>query len=145
MLAKWSVLQILTHLYISEKMSLHYIKKKSLGINQVGNAGGWQNLKMIILKISQRIPFRYKAPRAVVQNTPEAMPLDVLLAHWDMLRLELKSMLENLPDKHVHKLVYKHPVAGRLSLLQAMEFFQEHVRHHKPQIDKILKKETSTI
>jgi uncharacterized damage-inducible protein DinB len=136
---KWSVLQVLTHLYISEKMSLQYIKKKSLGIDQVGDAGVWESIKMSALKISQRIPVRYKAPKTVVQNTPDAMPFDVLLAHWDMLRLELKSTLENLPSTYIHKLVYKHPVAGRLSLPQAMEFFMEHLEHHKTQIDRILK------
>jgi len=136
---KWSVLQILTHLYISEKLSLAYIKKKSLAINEVGNAGFWQSCLMVILMVSQRIPFRYKAPKSVLQNTPSALPLLDLLAQWDLLRIELKSMLTNLPDKHVNRLIYKHPVVGRLSFPQAVDFFNEHIIHHKPQIKKNLK------
>lgn len=136
---KWSVLQILTHLYTSEKLSFGYIKKKSLGIQDSANAGLQQALLMPILKISQRLPFRFKAPKVVVENTPEVMPLEQLINHWNLLRLELKAHLENVPDGHLHKLVYKHPIAGRLSLPQAMQFFAEHINHHKPQIKKALK------
>jgi DinB superfamily len=137
---KWSILQILTHLYISEKLSIGYIKKKSLAVNELRNAGLWQSVLMIILKISQRIPLRYKAPKTVLQNTPESASLSDLFAQWNLLRIELKSMLTNLPDKHVNKLVYKHPVAGRLSFPQAVDFFSEHIIHHTPQIKRILKK-----
>jgi uncharacterized damage-inducible protein DinB len=136
---KWSILQILTHLYISEKLSIGYIKKKSLAVNEVGNAGLWQSVLMVVLKISQRIPVRYKAPKAVLQNTTEAMPLSDLIAQWNLLRIELKSMLNNLPNHHVNKLVYKHPFAGMLSFPQAVAFFQEHITHHTPQIKRILK------
>ncbi len=136
---KWSILQILTHLYASEKLSFGYIKKKSQGIQHVGNAGLQQALIIPVLKISQRLPFRFKAPKVVVENTPETMPLEELINHWNLLRLELKTHLENVSDGHLHKLVYKHPIAGRLSLPQALQFFAEHIKHHEPQIKKALK------
>lgn len=137
--SSWSALQVVAHLYTAEKLSFSYIKKKSLGIADVGNAGLRQTMLMPILKLSQRLPFRFKAPKAVVENTPEAIPLEHLIDHWNLLRLELKAHLENLPDAHMNKLVYKHPVAGRLSLPQAMQFFAEHINHHKPQIKRALK------
>lgn len=137
---KWSVLQILNHLYVSEKISIGYVKKKSIAINDVGNTGLWQSALMIVLKISQRIPIRYKAPKVVLQNTSNVTSITDLLAQWNLLRIELKSMLTNLPENHINKLVYKHPFAGRLSLPQALEFFSEHIIHHTPQIKRILKK-----
>ncbi|GCC50751.1 DinB family protein [Chryseotalea sanaruensis] len=136
---KWSVLQILTHLYASEKLSFGYIKKKSLGIQDTANADLRQAMVLTVLKISQRLPFRFRAPKVVVENTPETMSLEQLVNHWNLLRLELKAHLENVPDGHLHKLVYKHPMAGRLSLPQALQFFAEHINHHKPQIKKALK------
>jgi uncharacterized damage-inducible protein DinB len=136
---KWSVLQILTHLYASEKLSFGYIKKKSLGIQNAANAGLQQTLIIPILKISQRLPFRFKAPKVLVENTPETMSLEELVNHWNLLRLEIKAHLENVPDGHLNKLVYKHVIAGRLSLPQALQFFAEHINHHKPQIKKALK------
>ncbi|MCZ8217087.1 MAG: DinB family protein [Cyclobacteriaceae bacterium] len=137
--ASWSVLQILTHLYASEKLSFNYIKKKSLGIQAIGNAGLKQAILMPILKVSQRLPFRFKAPKVVVENTPEPLSLEQLIDHWSLLRLELKAHLENVSDGNLKKLVYKHPIAGRLSLPQAMQFFAEHINHHQPQIKKALK------
>ncbi len=136
---QWSIVEILTHLYTSERLSIAYIKKKSQGIHQLKNAGLQQSLMLPILKISQRLPFKFKAPKVVVENTPEAMPLETLLEQWNLLRIELKSHLEHLGDAHVHKLVYKHPVAGRLSVVQAMQFFAEHITHHKAQIKRTLK------
>lgn len=135
---KWSVLEILTHLYTSERLSFGYIKKKSQGVQHLKNAGIQQALLVPILKISQRLPFKFKAPNVVKENTPEALPLDKLISQWNLMRIELKSHLENIPDKHVHKLVYKHPIAGRLSLPQALQFFAEHINHHKPQIKRAL-------
>lgn len=136
---KWSALQILTHLYISEQLSFSYIKKKSLGIDSLDDAGFKQALLIPVLKISQRLPLRFKAPKVVLEHTPEPLPLETLINQWNLLRLELRSHLENLPDKHVHRLVYKHPFAGRMSLPQAIQFFAEHIKHHKPQIIKALK------
>lgn len=136
---KWSVLEILTHLYISERLSFSYVKKKSLGIDALEDAGLKQALIIPVLKISQRLPLRFKAPSVVLEHTPAPLPLDTLIDQWNLLRLEIKTHLENLPDKYVHRLVYKHPVAGRMSLPQAIQFFAEHINHHRPQIIKALK------
>lgn len=135
---KWSVLEILTHLYTSERLSFEYIKKKSLGIQHLNNAGIQQALLVPILKISQRLPLKFKVPNIVKENTPEAMDIEKLVSKWGLMRIELKSHLENIPHTQVHKLVYKHPVAGRLSLPQALQFFTEHINHHKPQIKRTL-------
>jgi uncharacterized damage-inducible protein DinB len=134
----WSVLEILTHLYTAERLSFEYIKKKSQGIEHLDNAGIQQSLLVPILKISQRLPFKFKAPNVVKENTPEAYPLQELINQWDLLRMEIKSHLENTLDNHVDKLVYKHPIAGRLSLPQALQFFAEHITHHKSQIKRTL-------
>jgi hypothetical protein len=136
---QWSVLEILNHLYTAEKLSLQYIKKKSQGIDNLGKAGVKHALMMLVLKISQRLPIRYKAPTTVLQNTVDVVTLSDLIAQWDLLYLELKSILVNTPEKHVHKLVYKHVVAGRLSMVQALIFFREHMIHHTPQILKQVK------
>ena len=135
---KWSVLQILTHLLTSEKLSLLYMKKKSLGADQLDNSGPWESAKIVVLKISQRLPLRYKAPAVVRDHTPEALPLSELFIQWEALRRDLKIFLESIEEKNLRKKIYKHPVAGRLDANQAMLFFREHVHHHQPQIDRLL-------
>lgn len=131
---KWSVAQILTHLLTSERLSLHYMKKKSLGIHAAEEAGWLESLKLVALKISQRLPFKYNAPAVVIKETPEALEFAELARQWENERNELRLFLENMPDKYINKKIYKHPVAGRLNVKQALAFFREHLKHHRPQI-----------
>jgi hypothetical protein len=135
---KWSVSQILTHILISEKLSLGYMRKKSLGMNSLEETGWTEELKMTLLKISQRIPLRYSAPGIVLMNTPSPLPANDLDDQWHLLRQELKAFLEKTEEKNLYKKIYKHPVAGRLNIIHAITFFREHITHHLPQIRRLL-------
>ena len=135
---KWSISQILTHIFVSERLSLAYMKKKSLGIETLENSGPIEAIKLYMLKISQRIPLKYRAPKAVVQNTPEPLALSELKEQWNSLRNDLRDFLETIEDKNIHKKIYRHPV-GRFNVVQAVIFFREHFRHHLPQINRLLK------
>jgi hypothetical protein len=136
---KWSIAQILTHLLTSERLSILYMKKKALGINDLPNSGIKESLFSMLLKISQRIPFRYKAPRAIVENTPEVLPLPELIKEWDKARSNLRAFLETIDPIHVRRIIFKHPIGGRLDAVQSIEFMHEHINHHMPQIRRLLK------
>lgn len=136
---KWSIGQILTHIITSEKLSLGYMKKKMKGVDQLDESGLGETIRLWILIISQRVPLKYKAPRVLVENTPEVLPLDEFTKQWDAVRLELAEFLNSLEEKHIHKLIYKHPYAGRFDARQALIFLREHLIHHTPQINRILK------
>lgn len=135
---KWTVAQIITHLITSETLSLGYMRKKSLGIEGLKDSGLKQVVVFWLLKISQRIPVRYKAPKAVLENTPQPFSKDELLSRWDHVRLELKSFLDALPEAHCRRLIFKHPVAGMLDARQTVGFMYEHVLHHLPQVKRLL-------
>ncbi len=136
---KWSISQILTHILIAEQLSVGYMKKKALGIDRLKNSGLLETLRIELLKVSQRIPsIKYKAPRVVVANTPPAFPIAELTSRWETHHKELKVFLDGIQDKNVRKVIYKHPLAGRLDARQAMVFFREHMNHHLPQIRRLL-------
>ena len=136
---KWSISQILTHILVAEQLSVGYMKKKALGIEQLKNSGTFESIILELLKISQRIPaIKFKAPRVVLTNTPPAFPIAELTSRWETHRADLKAFLEKIEDKNVKKLVYKHPVAGKLDARQAIVFFREHINHHLPQIKRLL-------
>lgn len=136
---KWSVMQIITHLITSEQLSLNYIRKKSQGIKDLPNTGIGADARMFLLKISQRIPLKYKAPKVVVQHTPETLSFEKSRQAWENLRKELHSFIINMESQDLKKAIYKHPVGGRLNILQALIFFQEHFNHHLPQINRLIK------
>jgi hypothetical protein len=137
---KWSISQILTHIITSERLTLLYMRKKSLGIDQVDNSGWIESFKMLFLEVSQRLPFlKFKAPGVVVEHTPEALSYAEVVRQWDKVREQLKKFLEGIDEKNVRKKIYKHPVVGRLDASQAIRFNGEHIRHHLPQIRKLMK------
>jgi hypothetical protein len=136
---KWSIAQILTHLITSERLSFGYMKKKSLGIDKAGDSGIIEDLRYALLKISQRIAFlKFRAPKIVVENTPAAMSFPEVKKEWADLRGDIKTFLEKIDEKNIRKKIYKHPVAGRLNVKQAIGFLSEHINHHLPQINRLL-------
>ena len=139
-LEKWSVNQILIHLLTSERLTLLYLKKKSRGIDALKDSGLLTDLRLYLLKISQRLPLRFKAPKFLKQSTPDPVSLTELITQWNQSRVELQNFLESIADEHVRKLIYKHPVAGRFNIYQCLAFLREHFHHHLPQIDRVLNK-----
>ncbi len=136
---KWSIAQVLSHLIASEQLSIRYLNKKILGIDIAPKTGIIEELKMIVLKISQRLPFKFKAPKVVVENTPVYERVEQLAEAWNQTRADLKTVLEKFQDNQINRKVYKHPFAGMLNIQQTLKFFQEHITHHTPQVKKLLK------
>ncbi|MCU0418280.1 MAG: DinB family protein [Cyclobacteriaceae bacterium] len=134
----WSALEVVAHLVTAERLSIQYIRKKKQGIATLGNTGPWEEFKFFLLKVSQRIGFRYRAPKAVVASTPAFASLEQAREAWAHQRGELKKLLDEFSEQDVRKKIFKHPFAGRLNILQTVTFFGEHVRHHQPQIDRLV-------
>jgi hypothetical protein len=142
---KWSILHILSHLMAGERTGLEYVRKKLLGVDSVGESGPYEEFKFAILVVSQRLPFlKYKAPKVVVDRTVIYNDLDNVAQQWDRLRGEWKAFLEEIPDRHVNRKIFRHVVAGRMNVDHGLRFFAEHVTHHMPQIEALLKADPST-
>lgn len=110
-----------------------------LGIHEAPNTGLIEELKMIMLIISQRLPFlKFKAPKVVAENTHVYQTAEQLKEAWDKGRSELKDVLARFQDDQLKRRVYKHPIAGMLNIQQALQFFWEHIHHHTPQVKNLL-------
>ncbi len=136
---KWSVNQIIAHLISAERLSVSYLAKKIHGVETANDTGLVEELKMFLLKISQRLPMKFKAPKIVVENTLVETDLKKLQEEWDKARTELKKILEQVEDHHVRRKIYRHVRVGMINIQHGLQFFREHVIHHKPQIKKLLK------
>lgn len=135
---KWSINEIIAHLISSEKVSVRYISKKMLGIDKAIDTGWYEELKMLLLQISQRLPFKYRAPEIVIENTRLESDLAKLVEQWDSVRAELKTLLEKIEDHQLKRGIYRHLIVGLFNIQQALLFFGEHVNHHVPQIKRQL-------
>jgi uncharacterized damage-inducible protein DinB len=134
----WSINQVIAHLITAERLSIQYLHKKIQAINEVENTGLLEELKMIVLIISQRLPFKFKAPKVVVENTTSSSSLPQLEQEWNAVRNELKTVLEKFNEDQLKRKIYKHVVAGKLNIQQTLLFFREHIIHHKRQIKRLL-------
>jgi hypothetical protein len=131
---KWSPSQIISHLILSEMISLQYMKKKVLGIAESGSTGVWAEIKYGLLILSQYVPLKYKAPKVLAESEPESLPYDELKLRWNGTRKDFENFLEKFDHRYLKKKVFKHPSAGRLNIVHAIGFIRAHVNHHLPQI-----------
>jgi uncharacterized damage-inducible protein DinB len=135
---KWSISEIISHLITAEQLSVNYIRKKIQGVDKTQDSGLWEEGKMLVLKVSQRIEgLKFRAPQYVKKSTVVHSDLETLKTEWMKTRNEFKKLLETIEDKHLKRKIYKHVVAGYLNIRHALLFFGEHVTHHTPQIKKI--------
>jgi hypothetical protein len=136
---KWSINQIIAHLITAEDLSIQYLNKKILGINEVKDSGLLEEMKMILLVASQRLPLKFKAPKMVVDRTASEADLNKVIAEWDNTRLELKNILNRIESPHIKRKIYRHVRVGMLNIQHTLQFIGEHVDHHIPQIKNLLK------
>ncbi len=139
---KWSISQILTHLLTSERLSLSYMMKKSQAAPaMLEKTGLREDILFFIFELSQQIPVKYKAPKVVLENTPEPLSFGDLVRQWEALRSEMLEFLNGLGPEKIDKKIYKHPIAGRLGVVHALRFMTLHLNHHRPQIKAIIVKQ----
>ncbi|MCP3933286.1 MAG: DinB family protein [Bacteroidetes bacterium] len=135
----WSVLQILHHLIRSEGLSKKYVEKK-LSFKPKLNRPGLSNIfRNFLLKSYLNVPIKFKAPKGVsTPHLPESSDIKSTKDIWLNQRKELRQYLKTIPSEMIGKEIYKHPIAGRLTLPQMLDFFQTHYERHKKQLEKTL-------
>jgi len=108
-------------------------------MDSLQKSGFREDVKFVILKLSQRIPLRYKAPRVVIENTPPALSYAEVVMQWETLDTEIAQFLETVAEEDIHKKIYKHPYMGMLDVIHGVQFLREHIIHHQSQIKRILR------
>lgn len=138
---KWSVMQIMNHLILVEGYGQSYVKKKLSFNPELKKAGLPVAWRTFLMKTYLKFPFKVNAPDAVSgEHLPEYSSFWETAKKWKQQREELRTMMENMPLEHFDKELYKHPLAGKLTLIGLLDFNEGHFARHKKQMNKILKK-----
>lgn len=132
---RWSVIQVLCHLSRAEDLSLRYIRKKMQA--EAPEAGVICRIKSAALSLALRSPLRFKAP-AMSAEVPERETLGEVASRWDAVRREMVDALDEVPESDLSRAVFRHPRVGLISLEQALRFMQDHLDHHRRQLERIL-------
>lgn len=138
---KWSAIQTLYHLKLAEAQSAQYIQKKLSFNPDLKKAGPSDAIRVLIMQFLLWAPIKTKAPEYISGSAlPDFATLGELGGEWKEERLKLRLLLESLPEDIFDKALYKHPVAGRLSISGMLRFFESHFARHKKQIIANLEK-----
>jgi hypothetical protein len=137
--SSWSILQVFRHMMQSEGQILKYLRKKIQGSAFASNANLWSSIRSVILNTSMRLPLKYKVPDAIRVDFEENYHFEKLSSEWKTLRAEMRDFLETIDEEIAQKEIFRHPVVGRMSLLQGLSFMQVHLERHARQVERIMR------
>jgi uncharacterized damage-inducible protein DinB len=134
----WSVTEVILHLSKAEEGALKYmqVKLKHGGHRKASFAA---SLKQRFLNLAITLPFKYKAPN-VIKLDEGSTSFGEAVENWNAIRLELKSEYQSVEESLIDHELFKHPVAGKLSIMQSVKFMRQHVLRHSGQIERTLQK-----
>ncbi|MDQ3018101.1 MAG: DinB family protein, partial [Bacteroidota bacterium] len=113
---QWSLLQIANHLYLSEKFSLAYLRKKMSYPDTIPRykVSSWKGYYMAWVILNS--PYKVKAPPMIdMDKQSEVLDPDTLNQNWNELRREMADYITDTYPQFGHHLVFNHPFAGRMT------------------------------
>ncbi len=133
----WSVAQIMEHLFLAEEFALSYMNKKMKSQGKLKKAGFSSAFKSKLLNACLRSSVKFKAPSLTNPSENSYDPKE-FTKQWLAQDEKFKQYLSDFPAELVYLEIFKHPVVGKLNMLQTLEFMSIHAQRHKNQILKRL-------
>ena len=132
---QWSAAQVIDHLIRTEIGILVTVRRD---LSQPHPLTLRDRLGVILLRRVYRSPRRVKVPPSATQVSPAA-EVDFLacLTRWEQTRNSLSVLLANAPPSANKGGVFRHPVAGWMTLPQVIDFFSDHLLHHGFQLTRL--------
>lgn len=133
---KWSINQLIFHLYNVESSILEYINYKHSKGELTQPIGMKAILKFQFLKALLKTKLKFKTPKRV-SEIPEDLDFNQLITDWENTQIDFELLLSNFPKELHNKGVFRHPYAGFLSIKQTIAFMVDHSNHHKSQMNRL--------
>ncbi|AHM58948.1 hypothetical protein D770_03405 [Flammeovirgaceae bacterium 311] len=134
---QWSLLQVMEHMAGVEAVSLKYLLKKNY-TPLTSRSYLPQSIRALLLNLALRSPLKFKAPPLEELKTTNNTTPEALLQQWHDVRSRLHAYLEEAPAAVLEKPMFRHPVAGTLTLQQMLAFLTNHMDHHHKQVKRLL-------
>jgi uncharacterized damage-inducible protein DinB len=133
--AAWTGLEVLDHLVKTEASILTAMQAQVASKRQVAPADRVRGYLLTLLFLT---PARVKAPRnvkAIVPTTQGDLP--ELASAWSQTRARLEVFVTSVPHSDLRFAVFRHPVAGWMTLPRTLRFLNSHIVHHRFQLNRI--------
>lgn len=130
----WSPVQVADHVVRAERRSVDSMLKHR------GKPSAQRSLKYLIgysgvwLMFKTGLRVKNPVPQAAPADQPDLQDVRQI---WEGARGDLRGHLEGLQVQALSDAAYKHPVAGPLSVEEALVFLNRHLAHHTRQLDRI--------
>jgi len=134
----WSAIQTMHHMILVESATLAYLKKKMSFNPTLKKAGMGSKFREIGMWLFMRTPAKVKAPKMVSDQIPTSATLTDTQQLWLEIRKDLRAFLNELPEDVMDKEIFKHALAGKMSIKGMMIFLRDHFSRHYKQIKKAL-------
>lgn len=132
---EWSALDVLDHVVKTEATILAVMRSQHTSAYAVPAP---DRLRGFLLTLLFLTPARVKAPGSVKAIVPSGdTSFASLSAAWTQTRAELEDFLDSIPSKHLRSAVFRHPVAGWMTLPRTLRFLSAHIVHHVFQLRRL--------
>ncbi len=134
----WSVLQVVEHIFLVEKSTVHTISKNPIERKMqknlrelIGSAIGW---------LVFRFGLKVKTPSKDFEPQGN-IPLSDLQQQWEETRTTLTGILETITEEKRDFTIFRHPISGPLDASETLLLLTQHYDHHLRQIKRIRQSE----
>jgi hypothetical protein len=93
-------------------------------------------IRYVLVSLALKYRKKIKAPRQVAPPPDKLNPAEVK-KEWDQLRLTWLKTLQQMHPEMINKSIFRHPLAGDMSIGHTLGFMNEHIKHHMAQIKRI--------
>ncbi len=132
---EWSNLEVFEHIQIAEDGILDFFKRFPPSASQYQVK--WLD-KLKDFGLSKLYKSAYKVKVPIKSLDPKGnKKLEDLIKESNQAANELQSILIEFPIEKLNYSVFKHPVAGGMSMKAVIKFWENHVLHHNHQLDRI--------
>lgn len=134
----WCALEVADHLLTSERGTLGYlVKKTSSGYGALETATAEHEAASAKLNEALASDGRWSAP-AVLPPPDDSLQWEVVRQQWLDIQDQFERFRAAFPETAAEKLVFRHPLAGRFTFAQTLDFLRYHIQHHEYQLDRIV-------
>jgi uncharacterized damage-inducible protein DinB len=131
---RWHTLDIVEHVVTVEERILGALATRPGPLPFGARVQG--GLRLTALRVYLRSGGRIQAPtRAILPQG--GVSLDQLRERWDRTRAGYRTALESFDRTDLVRPMMKHPIIGKLTPLQTLNFLDSHLAHHARQIRRI--------
>jgi hypothetical protein len=120
---------------LAEQEALRQFKKESFHRTERQGLRDWIGRAMVAFVFRKGI--RVKVPLPLRHVIPvRQQSFEEVWQGWDELRSELAAYLNGLREEDLTRIVCRHPVAGRLNVIQTLDLLESHLNHHQRQVER---------